>query len=439
MPDWIKPEDGMQITRDTMFVPGVYFLPHGIEIVADHVTLDGNGALLIGDDFQGRGVRINQRSGVTVKNLCVERYYHGLWVNAGANIHLLNNAITRTHELRGPDVFLDVWLDRSKAYGGGIFMSGVIDSFILENDVQHQQNGILLYGCNNVEVARNNASFNSGYGILLYESSQNAIDRNTADFCCRIYHYESSGEKYHNGADAAALVMMCSSSSNAVTHNRLRSGGDGVFLGGFHKDNLKVPCNDNVFEHNDGSFSPNIAFEATFSQRNVFRDNRADNCNYGFWLGYSSATSVENNSIRGNRTAGVAIEHGHDNVIAGNTFERNREGVQLWVGARAAFAEYFPDCVESYNTTLRANTFTRHERAVHAWTERQANAPLVRGLHHLTLSENAITDNRVGVALERVRESMVQSNRILTNPEAGVMLLGCKDVKVEGNELEQAK
>jgi hypothetical protein len=71
MVESIKPEDGMQIARDTTFEPGVYFLPHGIEIVADHVTLDGNGALLIGDDFQGRGVRINQRSSVTVRNLCV--------------------------------------------------------------------------------------------------------------------------------------------------------------------------------------------------------------------------------------------------------------------------------------------------------------------------------------------------------------------------------
>jgi parallel beta-helix repeat protein len=60
-------------------------------------------------------------------------------------------------------------------------------------------------------------------------------------------------------------------------------------------------------------------------------------------------------------------------------------------------------------------------------------------LHHLTLTENAITDNRVGVALERVGESIVQSNRLFGNPEAGVMLLGCKDVKVEGNELEKTE
>ena len=44
-------------------------------------------------------------------------------------------AATRTHEVAGPDVFLDVWLDRSRAYGGGIFLSGVIESVISKNRI----------------------------------------------------------------------------------------------------------------------------------------------------------------------------------------------------------------------------------------------------------------------------------------------------------------
>src|ERR1044072_7207054 len=108
MAEWITPEDGMKTTRDTTLAPGVYYLPHGIEVGADRVTLDGNGALLIGDNFQGRGVSISQKTGVTVKNMRVERYYHGIWVTASANVRVLNNAVTRTHEVPGPDVFLDV-------------------------------------------------------------------------------------------------------------------------------------------------------------------------------------------------------------------------------------------------------------------------------------------------------------------------------------------
>ena len=426
----------MKIAHDTKLLPGVYFLPNGIHIDADDITLDGNGALIIGQNFKGRGVSCNQHVGVTIKNLSVERFYHGIWVNAGANIRVQNNTITRTHEIEGVDTFLDVWLDRAHAYGGGIFLSGVQDSFVQSNSVQHQQNGLLLYGCDQVEITGNNASFNSGYGILLYETTHCTVDNNIADYCIRMYHANADGSRYHNGGDAAALVMMCSSSHNVVTHNKLRGSGDGVFLGGFHKDNLKVPCNDNLFENNDGSWSPNIAFEATFSQRNVFRNNKADNCNYGFWLGYSSETKVEGNSIKGNRVAGVAIEHGHHNAITGNTFERNREGVQLWVSLESHFAEWFPDCVESHETTISKNQFSRHDVAVHGWTARK-DGPSLAKCHHFSVIDNDLIDNRIGVTFERVRESTITQNRVFDNVEAGIKLVGVRDVATDGNSLER--
>lgn len=440
MSDLIIPEDGMLIERDTTLQPGVYYLPNGLFIVEDGVTLNGNGALIVGKDFNGRGVRIDQRLSVTVKNLRVERFYHGIWANASGNVRIENCAVTRTHEVPAPDTFLDVWLARDQAYGGGIFLSGVLDSFVLDNDVRHQQSGIMLYGCNRIEVARNNASFNSGYGILLFESSENTIENNTADFCCRVYASHPASDRYHNGADAAALVIMCNSSKNAVKNNRLRSGGDGVFLGGFHKDQIKVPCNDNLFENNDGSHSPNIAFEATFSQRNIFRNNRADNCAYGFWLGYSSETTVEGNSVKGNRLAGVSIEHGHANTITGNTFERNGAGVELWVNAdskRGAglFRQFYPDCAESYETSIVGNTFTHNDFAIHGWTERDERYAGPR-CHHFIVKGNALQDNRVGVQFERVRESTIYENRILANLEAGIKLIGCADVNTSGNEME---
>jgi len=43
----VIPVDGMVITEDTTFAPGVYPLRQGITIGADGVTLDGGGALLV--------------------------------------------------------------------------------------------------------------------------------------------------------------------------------------------------------------------------------------------------------------------------------------------------------------------------------------------------------------------------------------------------------
>ena len=58
MPDstpFVVPADGMTIERDTTFAPGTYFLPNGVKITADNITLDGNGAVLIGVDCEGVG------------------------------------------------------------------------------------------------------------------------------------------------------------------------------------------------------------------------------------------------------------------------------------------------------------------------------------------------------------------------------------------------
>jgi parallel beta-helix repeat protein len=433
------PEDGMTLTGDTTFAPGVYFVPNGIEIAADDITLDGNGALLVGDGFKGQGVRLNRRSGVTIRNLAVERFYHGIYASSCSALTLEHNRITRTHELDSPTVFLDVWLEREEAYGGAIFLNRCIDSRVDGNDVQHQQGGIILYGCDHIAVIANNASYNSGYGMLLFESSDNEVRDNIADFCSRIYQSKPGSETYHNGADAAGLVMMSNASRNRIVHNMLRSGGDGVFLGGFNKEQIKVPCSDNLFENNDGSFSPNIAFEATFSQRNVFRNNRADACNYGFWLGWSSHTTVEGNRIEGNRIAGVAIEHGFENVITGNRFDRNRVGVQLWVNpddrrGAGTFRQFFPDGADTHHTRITRNTFERHDRAIHVWTER-GTAPAIR-CRDLSVTDNQISDNRIGVHFERVRDADIGNNDITGNIEAGVKLVGCADVATDGNRLD---
>ena len=58
--------------------------------------------------------------------------------------------------------------------------------------------------------------------------------------------------------------------------------------------------NDNVIAYNDGSWADAVAFEGTFSERNVFYENRASDSRYGFWLGWSFNTLVLDNTIERN-------------------------------------------------------------------------------------------------------------------------------------------
>ena len=106
----------------------------------------------------------------------------------------------------------------------------------------------------------------------------------------------------------------------------MRYSGDGLFI----RANNRHSSNGNDVAKNDGSFSPNNAFEAVFSEGNIFEDNTADYSNYGFWFGYSRNTVVRNNRVRSNRLDGIAIEHGRNNTIEGNGIVSNRTGIRLW-------------------------------------------------------------------------------------------------------------
>jgi parallel beta-helix repeat protein len=301
---------------------------------------------------------------------------------------------------------------------------------VRENDLQHQQNGLSLYHCTGVQVEANDASYCSGWGLHLYDSCDNVLEGNFADFCNRIYRRDNGGE--HVGADAAGLLMSWNSCRNVVRKSSFRGGGDGVFVAGYRHPGQIAPCNDNLFEENDGALSPNIAFEATFCSGNIFRKNRASDGNYGFWLGFSVNTTVEENTIDRNRRAGVAIEHGHDNRILGNRLHENRNGIQLWSGGEREFTTTFPDRRDSYATEIRGNTFERNRVGVlhYTGTEWETKPGAIHG-HGYRIAANRFADNRLGIHLADARDSRIGENVYAENVEGDLRLERCEGIVSE--------
>ena len=95
----IVPTDGMVITEDTTFVPGTYELPNGVSIGASNITLDMNGATLVGTDFANYGVTCIGFDNVTIQSGVVRNYYYGFRIENGAGIQILDNDLS------------DNWLD----------------------------------------------------------------------------------------------------------------------------------------------------------------------------------------------------------------------------------------------------------------------------------------------------------------------------------------
>lgn len=398
----LTPDNGHHITENTTLAPGVYYAPQGLEIAADGVTLDGNGALLVGMDRAGSGLRIRGRQGVTIRNLRLSEYYHGIAAEDCRDLTIEGCTVRATAEEPANTLFLDIWRPAERSYGGGIFLHRVHGGRIAHNDIQHQQNGLLCYTCSDLGIYSNLANHCSGFGFHLFAASDCVLEANSADFCCRYEPRPGGGG--HVGADSAGFLIVHGSCRNLFRANSARLGGDGFFLAGLRPDWVHVPCDGNRFEGNDASYSPNIAFEATFSSGNVFVNNIAHGGNYGFWLGFSTANRLEGNTISANRRAGIAVENGIECVVQQNTIRNNAYGILLWSKYVEAFAQAVPANNTSRNWLITANQLLENGVALriaadqdHGVRPLPPTTPRCPPPHNHTLRANRFHNNRENI------------------------------------------
>lgn len=313
----VVPTDGMIITEDTTFEPGTYNLPNGISIGASNITLDMNGAELVGSNFNNFGVSSDGFDNFTISNGIVNGYFYGFVIQNSAGVQILNNNLSENWvdpaSLKDGAPFLNINvgpdLNDTINLGGGLFMNVAIGATVSGNTLCNQENGIDLFFVENSTITGNNASNNTGWGIHLHASTGNIVTENTADHCIRSPL-----------GDSAGFLVVMASSNNQFIGNSFQFSGDGFFIGNEHG----CPSNDNLIQSNNGSFAGANAFEATFSSGNQFIDNIADGSSLGFWLGYShTGNLISGNSIRANNVNGIEIEHGQNNTITGNSIIGN--------------------------------------------------------------------------------------------------------------------
>ena len=426
----VIPSDGMIITEDTEFAPGVYALPNGVSIGADNVTVQGSGTLIISAQQEGVGIRVEGRSGITIRDLALSGYYHAIRCDVCRDVTIESIKVRDTWEIEGIDTFLYLWLPIEQVYGGAILLHGVDGGVVRRCDLQHQLNGLLLYNCDHLTVEDNNASFNSGWGVYLSRTNDSLFQNNRFDFCNRLYRRPEDGS-IRAEADTAGMVLVKGSSRNRFLKNTCIAGGDGIFLCGYEHPGVKEPCNDNLFEENDCRLSPNNAIESTFSKGNIFRRNDCSRSNYGFWMGYSWDNVLEENIVEFNRWAGIAVEHGFDFVLKNNRIRLNGDGVRLWT--RGGVIEHWQGHEVTYNFTLTDNLFESNTIGFNAYTG--ANTPDL-SCHDFDVRGNTFKDNRIGARYGRVENCTLSDNTFTDNVVAAVQLEGNPGVSTDGNRFE---
>ncbi|MEZ4670070.1 MAG: right-handed parallel beta-helix repeat-containing protein [Anaerolineae bacterium] len=318
-----------------------------------------------------------------------------------------------------------------EVYSGGVLLHDVQGGTVKNCDLQHQMNGLLLYGSSNLTVENNNASFNSGWGVYMNACNENLIQDNRLDFCNRVYRRPENGS-IRVEADAAGLVMVISSCRNKVLRNSCLCGGDGIFVAGCTPDGNKTSCDDNLFEDNDCRLSPNNAIESTFSRGNIFRRNDCSRSNYGFWMGYSWDNVLEDNHVEFNRWAGIAIEHGHGFTIRNNRILSNGEGIRLFTRGGEVLKQW-PGWEVSYDFQIENNQIEKNHIGFNGYTGAEIIGQNGREYH---ITNNEFRDNRIGARFFRVDQSILTDNKFANNVEKAVLLVNQPNVEVANNHFE---
>ena len=398
---------GMVVTASLAIRPGTYLAPGGdsaaIVVRGNDVELDLTGVELVGardrrdpSAFAGTALRIDGGTNVTIRGGRIRGYKLGIVARDTRNLQILDADLSynwrpRLYSGIERESLVD-WLSFHKndanewlRHGAAIYLAGVEGGEIRGNTVRQGMNALLMTRTNGVRIWNNDFSFNSGLGIGLYRSSRNVIVHNRADWNVRGYSHGF----YNRGQDSAALLMYEQSSSNVVAYNSMTHSGDGLFLwaGQHTMDTGQGGANDNLFYANDFSFAPTNGMEATFS-RNAFVANRIEGSWHGLWGGYSWESVVLGNTFVRN-VEGIAIEHGQDIRIAGNTFDGDTTAIHLWWNRVAPSDWGYPKHrdTRSRDYVIEANTF-RNVRA----------ALRVKDTQRVTAAGNAVDADTLALA-----------------------------------------
>jgi parallel beta-helix repeat protein len=271
------------ITRDTVLDKNA-LLNHGIVIEADGVTLDGNGATLVGPGkpgdlktFTGVGVQARGCSNVTIRNLKVKGFESALLAQDGAG--WLIEGCDFSDNFHDPEFG---WGERKPM--GGMVLKHISKSVLRNNKANRVWDGLSLIESDDNEVAGNDLSHCSDVCLKMWIACRNVVSDNNLSYGLRI----KPGEVH--ARDSTSVLIESGSNDNRFYRNDITHGGDGVFI---RVLNGWVSTG-NLFVENDCSYANNNGFEA-WSPGNTYIRNKANHCSYGFWLGGSDQTVLTAN------------------------------------------------------------------------------------------------------------------------------------------------
>ncbi|ASU32421.1 right-handed parallel beta-helix repeat-containing protein [Mucilaginibacter xinganensis] len=384
-------------------------------IEGDNITVNFNGAVIEGsadyenpDKFKGTGIIIKSGKNITINNLTIKGFKVGLMALGINALHIINSDFSYNYKqhlnsTRDREDLAD-WQsyhhnehDEWLRYGAGIYLRNCNNADIHGNIITEGQCGLMVTSCNDARIYNNNFSFNSGLGIGMYRSSRNNVMYNKLDWNVRGY----SDGVYYRGQDSAGILVFEQCNDNIFAYNSVTHSGDGFFLwaGQTSMDTGEGGCNDNLLFSNNFSYAPTNGIELTFS-RNKIIHNIVHDCWHGIWGGFSYNTVITNNDFGGNMST-IAIEHGRDNIIAQNSFNGDKVGIELWSN---------PKMAKSYSYVQKKDTRSMNYDISNNAFSNVKNVFNINNTSQVNIANNKITGSVMQQKLDTTVKELVFNN-----------------------------
>jgi len=306
-------------------------------------VIDGTDVLVSGAEFKGYLVYIENSTNITLRNFDrASNFYYVVRAKNSSGITIADNDFS--YNKKDTVGWIFIWTGVDQALGGGVLFDRCTDSEIYGNLMTQQNDGVALYGSRNIHIHDNTLNWNCGFGVRM-----NFTDN------CHVHHNDCSHVNRLTDPSDCAAILLIVSNNNVVEYNDLSYSGDGVFLGQYEYSDIP---NNNYFAYNECSYSPHNAIEATFADGNVYYKNICNYSHYGFWLGYSFNSVVEDNEINYNLQSGIAVDRGFENTFINNRIIGNPIGIELWEGGVInPYGDQFSHDYDIRDNVIRGNSY----------------------------------------------------------------------------------
>jgi parallel beta-helix repeat protein len=151
-----------------------------VVVERNNIVLKGAGYVMGGSAAED-GITLLGRSNVTVRDMVLEGFHNGIYLNASVGNTLYGNNLTGNEDGIGLDFFSNnnvLSANHVANNSKGVWLDYSFSNVLSGNEIETNGNGVELWFSSNNTLSRNNVTANKDEGIHIWNSTGNRISHN---------------------------------------------------------------------------------------------------------------------------------------------------------------------------------------------------------------------------------------------------------------------